>query len=104
MAIRYRDITDKIKFFESAEYTKSPYLIRKNDLKNLKHGLKIRIADDFFTRLQYITLGGNCLIPGEEYHIENLIINKDTGEALIKVYEDNSYWSDQWFESPNFRR
>ncbi|MBS3152729.1 hypothetical protein J4230_04940 [Candidatus Woesearchaeota archaeon] len=88
-----------IEFILDAPYVSSPNLITVKDLKLLKPGIKIRVADDVFTRLQYVS-GISRLFPGKEYIIKEVKVN-EIGYAIIKVEGDFNYYGDSWFDKPD---
>ena len=78
-----------IEFILDAPYVSSPNLITVKDLKLLKPGIKIRVADDVFTRLQYIS-GISRLFPGKEYIIKEVKVNEgDTVNLDISSIDDD---------------
>ncbi len=93
------EIKNKAKYIQDAPFIESQNILTSDDLRNLKEGNKIKARDDSFSRLAYLTIQSDCLVPGNEYTIEEIAIYGHEGS--IKVKEHQSYFGIKWFEKPN---
>lgn len=83
------------KYLGSAPKYNPDTIMDQETASRLKQGMTVRVADNLYTRCQFITLGGlrgTCVMPGNTYVVEAV-----TG-LIIKLSEGRGYWGLNWFE------